>query len=319
MIRLLLICFVSCVVLGSSEQTEKKSEVIEEEPLSHLEDQHDHDHDQDHDQDHEHGALLEPDGARSFNQLAPEESITQLAILVDRIDADKDDFISEDELKIWIQNVQRNYTNGQVEDRWKDFDTDEDGLISWDEYKNVSYGSYMDDPLTKEDVNIPQMLQEERRFRAADTDADLKLHKLEFNAFLHPENFHHMRDVVVQETIDDFDKNGDGSIDVNEFMDELFPPGNDDNDSDLMEKQRQDFLEEKDMNKDGKVDKQELMELMFPANHDAADSEAKHLLKESDTNQDGKLTKSEILDNHKLFVESQVTNYGEAVVPHDEL
>ncbi|XP_053275996.1 calumenin-A isoform X2 [Pleuronectes platessa] len=311
MIRLLLICFVSCVVLGSSEQPEKKSGVIEKEPLSHLEDQHDHDHEHLH--DHEHEALLEPDGARSFNQLAPEESIAQLAILVDRIDVDKDDFISEDELKTWIQNVQRNYTNGQVEDRWSDFDTDEDGLISWDEYKNVTYGIYMNDPLTKEDVNVPQMLQEERRFRAADTDADMKLHKQEFNAFLHPENFHHMRDVVVQETIDDFDKNGDGFIDLNEFM------GNDDNDPEQMEKQRRDFLEIQDANKDEKLDKQELMQLIFPPNYNVAGSEAKQLLKESDTNKDGKLTKTEILDKHELFVESQVTNYGEAVVPHDEL
>ncbi|XP_053275995.1 calumenin-A isoform X1 [Pleuronectes platessa] len=317
MIRLLLICFVSCVVLGSSEQPEKKSGVIEKEPLSHLEDQHDHDHEHLH--DHEHEALLEPDGARSFNQLAPEESIAQLAILVDRIDVDKDDFISEDELKTWIQNVQRNYTNGQVEDRWSDFDTDEDGLISWDEYKNVTYGIYMNDPLTKEDVNVPQMLQEERRFRAADTDADMKLHKQEFNAFLHPENFHHMRDVVVQETIDDFDKNGDGFIDLNEFMDVLFPPGNDDNDPEQMEKQRRDFLEIQDANKDEKLDKQELMQLIFPPNYNVAGSEAKQLLKESDTNKDGKLTKTEILDKHELFVESQVTNYGEAVVPHDEL
>ena len=57
MIRLLLIGFVSCVVLG--EQAEKTSGVMDED-----------------DQSHEQEVLQEP--VRSFNQLSPEESIAEL-------------------------------------------------------------------------------------------------------------------------------------------------------------------------------------------------------------------------------------------------
>ncbi|XP_019966730.2 calumenin-A-like [Paralichthys olivaceus] len=311
MIRLLLMCFVFCVVHGSSKQTETETPVIEEELVSPLE----HDEDRDHDQE----ASVAQDGARSFNQLPPEESIRRLGIILDRIDINKDDFISVDELKIWIQTARRNYTNERVEKQWKDYDADEDGLISWDEFKNVSYGGYMDDPHIQEDFNYThEMLRDERRFRAADTDGDLNANKHEFNAFLHPENYRHMRDVVIQETIEDFDKNEDGFIDLNEYIEELFSPENDEKVPDWVEKERQQFSELKDKNKDGKLDKQEMMELIFPPDFNFADAEVKHLLEQSDANKDGKLTKVEILDKHEMYVGSQVTNFGETLLRHDE-
>ena len=34
----------------------------------------------------------------------------------------------------------------------------------------------------------------------------------EFSAFLHPEDAEHMRDIVVQETLEDIDKDGDGHV-----------------------------------------------------------------------------------------------------------
>ena len=34
----------------------------------------------------------------------------------------------------------------------------------------------------------------------------------EFAAFLHPEDAEHMRDIVVQETLEDIDKDGDGHV-----------------------------------------------------------------------------------------------------------
>ena len=37
----------------------------------------------------------------------------------------------------------------------------------------------------------------------------------EFSAFLHPEDAEHMRDIVVQETLEDIDKDGDGHVGIN--------------------------------------------------------------------------------------------------------
>lgn len=89
----------------------------------------------------------------------------------------------------------------------------------------------------------------------ADQDKDMKANKEEFTAFLHPEEYDHMKDIVVlvrvkhiltsvinydintvcfmspltalctlfflQETMEDIDKNGDGLIDLDEYIGEL--------------------------------------------------------------------------------------------------
>lgn len=72
MIRPLLMCFVLCVVYGSSKPTEKKNRIHHEEPLSHLE----HDDAKNYDYDHE--AFLGQDEAKTFDSLPPEESRRRL-------------------------------------------------------------------------------------------------------------------------------------------------------------------------------------------------------------------------------------------------
>ena len=88
----------------------------------------------------------------------------------------------------------------------------------------------------------------------ADQDNDMKANKEEFTAFLHPEEYDHMKDIVVlvsdtltlsddsgilsftrfltsycsfsffclQETMEDIDKNGDGLIDLDEYIGVFF-------------------------------------------------------------------------------------------------
>ena len=51
-------------------------------------------------------------------------------------------------------------------------------------------------------------------------DKDGKLTRLEFSTFLHPEEAEHMRDVVVTETIEDIDADGDGKISIDEYIGE---------------------------------------------------------------------------------------------------
>ena len=51
-------------------------------------------------------------------------------------------------------------------------------------------------------------------------DKDGKLSRAEFSTFLHPEEADHMRDVVVKETIEDIDTDGDGKISLDEYIGE---------------------------------------------------------------------------------------------------
>ncbi|XP_051248912.1 calumenin-A [Dicentrarchus labrax] len=313
MIRPLLMCFVLCVVFGSSKPTERKSRVHDEEPLSHLE----HDDGKNYDYDHE--AFLGQEEAKTFDNLPPQESKRRLGIIVDKIDSNKDGLITEDELKVWIKNAQKRHIFNSVEHQWKDFDTNNDGRISWEEYKNVTYGSYLDDPDTNTEYNYTHMMsRDERRFRVADRNGDLIADKEEFTAFLHPEEHEHMKDIVVQETMEDIDKNGDGFIDLKEYIGDMYTSEDVEEDPEWVASERQQFSEFRDKNKDGKMDKEETLDWILPSDYDHAEAEAKHLVHESDVNKDGKLTKQEILDKYDVFVGSQVTDFGEALLRHDE-
>ena len=63
--------------------------------------------------------------------------------------------------------------------------------------------------------------RDERRFKKADKNGDSILSTEEFAAFLHPENDDTMKGIVIDETLEDIDKNGDGLIDLDEYIGEL--------------------------------------------------------------------------------------------------
>ena len=41
---------------------------------------------------------------------------------------------------------------------------------------------------------------------------------------MHPEDCEHMRDIVVAETVEDIDKNKDGSVDLEEYIGDMYRP-----------------------------------------------------------------------------------------------
>lgn len=63
--------------------------------------------------------------------------------IVDRIDSDGDGFVTTEELKTWIKRVQKRYIYDNVAKVWKDYDRDKDDKISWEEYKQATYGYYL--------------------------------------------------------------------------------------------------------------------------------------------------------------------------------
>ncbi|KAM8884377.1 calumenin-A isoform 1-T1 [Synchiropus picturatus] len=314
MFRPVLMCLVLCVVYGNSKPAEKKSRIHPDERLSKLE------HDDDKNFDYDHEAFLGEDDAKTFDTLAPEESRRRLGIIVTKIDSNSDGYISEEEMKTWIQNAQNKHIFESVDNQWHEYDTNKDGWISWEEYKNVTYGSYLEDPHTSDGYDYDRMMaRDERRFKVADKNGDGKADREEFAAFLFPEENEHMKYIVVQETMEDIDKNGDGFIDLKEYIGDMFQPQSDkEPEPEWVASERKQFTEFRDKNHDGKMDREETLDWILPKDYDHAEAEAKHLLHEADQNGDGKLSSSEVLEKYDLFVGSQVTNFGEALMRHDE-
>ncbi|KAE8616900.1 hypothetical protein XENTR_v10008922 [Xenopus tropicalis] len=240
-------------------------------------------------------------------------------MIVSKIDLDNDGYVTEGELTAWIKKAQKKYVYDNVERQWQEFDLNQDGLVSWDEYRNVTYGTYLDDPDPDNSFNYKQMMvRDERRFKMADQDGDLIATKEEFTAFLHPEEFDYMKDIVVLETMEDIDKNGDGLIDLEEYIGDMYNHDGDANEPEWVKTEREQFVEFRDKNHDGKMDKEETKDWILPSDYDHAEAESRHLVYESDQNKDSKLTREEIVDKYDLFVGSQATDFGEALVRHDE-
>ncbi|KAM5205249.1 calumenin isoform 1-T1 [Hipposideros larvatus] len=312
-LRQFLMCLSLCTALALSKPTEKKDRVHHEPQLS------DKVHNDAQSFDYDHDAFLGAEEAKTFDQLTPEESKERLGKIVSKIDGDKDGFVTVDELKDWIKFAQKRWIYEDVERQWKGHDLNEDGLVSWEEYKNATYGYVLDDPDPDDGFNYKQMMvRDERRFKMADKDGDLIATKEEFTAFLHPEEYDYMKDIVVQETMEDIDKNSDGFIDLEEYIGDMYSHDGNADEPEWVKTEREQFVEFRDKNRDGKMDKEETKDWILPSDYDHAEAEARHLVYESDQNKDGKLTKEEIVDKYDLFVGSQATDFGEALVRHDE-
>ncbi|XP_033826685.2 LOW QUALITY PROTEIN: reticulocalbin-3 [Periophthalmus magnuspinnatus] len=196
-------------------------------------------------------------------------------------------------------------------------------MIAWEEYKNTTYGYYLGedfDDVEDKSTYRTMLSRDERRFKVADRNHDGIATREEFTAFLHPEEYDYMKDVVVQETVEDIDKNGDGKVDMQEYIGDMYSEEDGESEPDWVQTERKHFSEFRDFNKDGFLDKDEVAQWVLPGEVDHADNEAKHLIHETDTDKDEKITKKEILATERWFVGSRPTNYGEDLTKrHDEL
>lgn len=69
-----------------------------------------------------------------------------------------------------------------------------------EQFREVStlFHVFLDDPEPDDGYNYKQMMaRDERRFKLADQNGDQIADKEEFTAFLHPEEYEHMKDIVV--------------------------------------------------------------------------------------------------------------------------
>lgn len=244
-----------------------------------------------HNPNYDHEAFLGPGAAKTFDQLTPEESKQKLAEIVVKMDTDGDGYVSEQELQQWIHNAQKNYILDDVDRQWKSHSPDGADKISWADYRRVTYGFMEeldnDNSVDEDSKTYKEMMRRDRRrWDAADRDRDDSLSKQEFIDFLHPEETEHMRAIVVEETIEDIDKNKDGKISLDEYISDMYAPeasdGGAESSPEWVTREKQQFSSYRDKNHDGFMDRDEVREWIVPHDYDHSDAEAKHLVSESD-------------------------------------
>ncbi|XP_043479796.1 calumenin-B [Leptopilina heterotoma] len=273
---------------------------------------------------YDHDAFLGEEEAKTFDKLSPEESTRRLEIIVDKIDKDQDGFVSQEELKDWIQFTQKRYIYDDIDRQWKSHNPEGKEKIPWGEYKDAIYGFLDENDSTGDggdsDNNsyLVMLKRDRRRWSAADQDGDDALTREEFAAFLHPEEHIHMRDIVVEETMNDIDKDSDGKISLTEYIGDMYQKGDEEEEPEWVKNEKEHFTVYRDKNNDGFLDFEEVKNWIIPEDFDHAEAEARHLIYEADSDDDKKLTKAEIVAKYDVFVGSQATDFGEALGRHDE-
>ncbi|OPJ70101.1 reticulocalbin-2 isoform B [Patagioenas fasciata monilis] len=242
----------------------------------------------------------------------------RLRAIVRKIDSDGDGLLSKEELSSWIQQSFKHYVTQEAKQHFNDYDKDGDGLVSWKEYNMQMYDRVIDfdENTVLEDQEEESFRQEKKRFEKANRDDVPELNVDEFVAFEHPEEAEYMTDFVIQEALEEHDKDGDGFVSLEEFLGDYRrdPTAREDPEWILVEKDR--FVNDYDKDNDGKLNPQELLSWIVPNNQGIAQEEALHLIEEMDLNDDKKLSEAEILKNQDLFLNSEATDYGRQL--HDE-
>ena len=250
------------------------------------------------------------------------------------MDSDKDGFVDRGELHAWILRSFKSLSQEESEERFEDNDENDDGIITWAEYKSSEFDLDDDEDFSSiagdpDKVEEMTMMEEDKiLFEAADKDSNGELSKDEFLSFTHPEEDAGMIKPVLRLTLNAKDQNKDGKISFQEYIGER---GKDqanftkfftknihfstilgkDQSKEWLVAEKERFDSDLDKNKDGVLDEEEIIAWVIPDNNDIATDEVNHLFAGADFDVDGVLSVKEILDNHELFVGSEATDYGE--------
>lgn len=268
-----------------------------------------------HDTSFDHDAFLGKGHGHDFDGLDPKEAKRRLREMLKKVDSDKDQFVSFDELRDWIDKQRISYMWETLDTDIRRDDDDKDGFISWTEYKHSHYGKWDDD--TEVDAKLQARIDKsEKKFKIADTNGDGRLSKEEYAFFKHPEESRDVKlqEVAVDEVIDDMDQNNDRKIDQDEFLGQYI--GEKGDTPDWVLEDRKHFKDKLDKNKNGILERDEMRAWVLPDREDTI-VETKHLIKSADDNEDGRLSFDEIVDHFATFVGSTATDHGQAL--RDEL
>lgn len=272
--------------------------------------------------DYDHESFLGAD-KEEFDNLSSDDAKRKLWQILPRLDENEDKMISTDEIYDWIKKQLLVYIMEDAKQLHEGNDVNKDGFISWKEFVATTYGLGFVDNEQKApkdgDFDYRQLiLRDYNKFLTADTNGDQFLSVDEMGAFVHPEEFHHTRHLAVEESMADLDRNKDGKVSLEEYISDILADEEEGaNEPEWVEHERRAFLEKRDKDKDGHLDLEEMKDWLAPEQGSPAQKEAEHLMKEADEDKNGLLSFKEVVKSYKVFVGSQVTDFGRLL--HSEL
>nr|XP_020469582.1 reticulocalbin-2 [Monopterus albus] len=223
---------------------------------------------QQHNPEHDMNVLLGDEDTGELKKLSPAEQRKKIMEIVKKIDTNADNLLSAEEITLWIQQVYRKYALDDAEERFPEYDTDKDGVVTWEEYNMVAYGQFFDfdDGTVLEDPEQESLrhlhLKERRRFDFADVDGTPGLNVTEFLAFSHPSEVDHMADFAIEDVLSEYDTDKDEFISLSEFIGDV--RGDEDSPSQWEIEETVRFKDLYDQDKDGKLNREEQLRWVAP-------------------------------------------------------
>ncbi|CAK1603584.1 unnamed protein product [Parnassius mnemosyne] len=269
----------------------------------------DHYSDAGHNLEFDHEAILgSVKEAEEYDKLSPEESKRRLGLLLPKMDLNGDQFIDRKELKKWILNSFIKLSREESEERMSEADENRDGSVSWAEYLQDTFGVDQEADVGPEDTGDTGLLLhiEKVMWSLADKNGDSDLNVEEFEVFSNPEEHEIMQPFLVNQTIHERDRNGDGVVDFSEYIGDRGSQ----HDKEWLLSEKDKFEHELDLNQDGVLDADEVRRWIIPDNDEIAEEEVDHLFASADDDHDDLLSFHEILTHHHVFVGSEATDYG---------
>ena len=224
-------------------------------------------------------------------------------------------YVDLEELQAWSLKAFDSFESDDAYEEFRTIDADKDGIVSWSEFVADMFG----EEFSEEDAdskNLHLFKKDQKLFAAADMNQDQQLDLSEFVTFRIPRRHPSTKQIVYEDTMELYDLDKDGSINLEEFLREA---AHDPDDTDFIESETERFKVELDTDGDGMLAGDEIFRWIDPDNKEDADDEADHLMTECDADKDNRLSASEILNNHDIWVESDATDYGkQLLMNHDE-
>ncbi|XP_054889999.1 reticulocalbin-2 isoform X2 [Poeciliopsis prolifica] len=232
-----------------------------------------------HNPDHDMAVLLGEESAGEMKELSPTEQRKKMMAVVEKIDANEDNLLSAEEITLWIQQVYKQYALEDARERFTQFDTNIDDVVTWEEYSSLAHEelvTFDDDTILEdpEQESLRQLLlKEKRRFYFADMDGTPGLNVTEFLAFSHTFEVDYMADFAIEDVLNEYDADKDGFITLTEFIGNVRNEGESPTHWEIEESVR--FKDLYDQDQNGKLDRDEQLRWVAPNSYGSAREEVR--------------------------------------------
>ncbi|XP_030379256.1 reticulocalbin-1-like [Scaptodrosophila lebanonensis] len=241
--------------------------------------------------------------------------------LIDSVDRNTDKLLSMKELQKFMEKLEWLQLEPQVDHFWKLYARSEGAShLSWMKYRNRAHDILLQGDHFFSFSILPQfyhpqerLRRELRRWRAADCDEDGRLSREEFSAFIQPDGYVHMQELVSMELMEQLDYNNDGVLVYEEFARQRPVVVRNADELPFQDSHRQQQIHDEFQEKHRKrgMNIKELYLWLKQHHFDNYAHAAQQLIDTFDHNADQKLSEQEMVSNCGRFHQSMRQKLGE--------